>query len=121
MARDATEFLGLGLLALLLAAALAWRAQPRMDPVEVRWAGIQGRGYKLVDARPPEQYQRNHLPGAFSVPGSGPVVPTELQADDGRLVVYGDGLAETVKTAQALANYQSQPVMILLDPPLPRR
>ncbi|MBX3169432.1 MAG: rhodanese-like domain-containing protein [Candidatus Eremiobacteraeota bacterium] len=112
--------MGLGLLALLLAAGLAWRSQPGVDPVEVRWAGIQGRGYLLVDARGPEQYRRNHLAGAYSVPGADPVVPTPLQDGASRVVVYGDRLAETVKTARALAAYQSEPVMILLDPPLSR-
>lgn len=118
MARDGVEFLALGLLTLLLAAGLAWRARPEIDPVEVRWAAVQGRGYVLVDSRRPELYQSRHLPGAYSVPGAKPVVPAELQAGKTEVVVYGEGLAEIVETARALADYQSKPVMILLDPPL---
>lgn len=119
MLKDWAEFVALGLLACLVAAGLAWRAQPEIDPVEVRWAALEGRTYQLVDARRPEQYQRSHLPGAYSLPGMEmPLVPEILRAGTTDMVVYGDRLGETVNTARALAAYQSKPVMILLDPPL---
>ena len=91
-------------------------AEDHIEPEELADALVQGeQGLVVVDVRTPGEYQAFHIPGAENVPLPELIDYLGPYRNQGRIVLYSNGMTHPAQARDALARLGFQNVFMLTD------
>lgn len=91
-------------------------AQDHIEPEELADALLGSEpGLVVVDVRPPTEYSSFHIPGAINVPLPELIAAMEPYRNQGRIVLYSNGMTHPAQARDSLSRMGYQNVFMLTD------